>query len=156
MYDQIPDRRKATGAMPTVPGSAREFEARLRDLRSGLGERSENVGCIACSDCRGCDDSTFCRRCTRVARCHFCVDCADSTDSAHCQRSNGLVRCQHCLDSERCVTSSYLAHCFGLSESTYCFGCVGLSGADFHILNEPYPRETYFAITRRLRAELAR
>jgi hypothetical protein len=40
--------------------------------------------------------------------------------------------------------------------SSYCFGCVGLSGMDFAILNQRYSREEYFAITRRLLRELSR
>jgi hypothetical protein len=38
----------------------------------------------------------------------------------------------------------------GLTGCSYCFGCVDLSNKDFHILNEPYDRKTYFAITRAL------
>jgi hypothetical protein len=41
-----------------------------------------------------------------------------------------------------------------LTNCTYCFGCVGLSGKDFHILNEPYGRSEYFSIARRLEREL--
>jgi hypothetical protein len=41
-----------------------------------------------------------------------------------------------------------------LAGCTYCFGCVGLSGVDFRILNEPYERDEYFAITQRLAREL--
>jgi hypothetical protein len=44
--------------------------------------------------------------------------------------------------------------CVAVSRATYCFGCVGISNKDFHILNEPYPRAAYFEITRRLAAEL--
>jgi hypothetical protein len=41
-----------------------------------------------------------------------------------------------------------------LTGCSYCFGCVGLSGRDFFILNEPYDRNTYFHVTRRLAREL--
>jgi hypothetical protein len=47
-----------------------------------------------------------------------------------------------------------LVRSVSVSDSNYCFGCVGLSGKDFHILNEPYDRSTYFEITRRLLREL--
>jgi hypothetical protein len=36
----------------------------------------------------------------------------------------------------------------------YCFGCAGLSGKEFHILNEPYPKSEYFIITQKLMREL--
>lgn len=42
----------------------------------------------------------------------------------------------------------------GLAGCTYCFGCVGLSNKDFHILNEPYARREYFAIVARLNKDL--
>jgi hypothetical protein len=41
-----------------------------------------------------------------------------------------------------------------MSRCTYCFGCVGLSNKDFHILNKQYSRQEYFAITKRLAREL--
>jgi hypothetical protein len=37
-----------------------------------------------------------------------------------------------------------------VSECNYCFGCVGLTRADFHILNEPYDRSEYFKIVKAL------
>jgi len=52
------------------------------------------------------------------------------------------------------VGSAYLVRCVGLSGCTYCFGCVGLSKKDFHILNEPYDRKTYFDIVAKLSREL--
>jgi hypothetical protein len=44
--------------------------------------------------------------------------------------------------------------CRNLSDCNYCFGCVGLSNKDFHILNVSFPRKEYFDITARLRKEL--
>jgi hypothetical protein len=49
------------------------------------------------------------------------------------------------------VASAYLVKCVGLSGCTYCFGCVGLSKKDFHILNEPYDRTAWFAKVAELR-----
>ena len=66
-----------------------------------------------------------------------------------------MVACHHCIECESCTRSSYLVRSVAVSDSTYCFGCVGLSGKDFHILNEPYDRTTYFEITRRLSRELS-
>ena len=42
----------------------------------------------------------------------------------------------------------------GCSDCTYCFGCVGLVGKDFHILNEPYGRTEYFAMVSTLSRDL--
>ena len=58
------------------------------------------------------------------------------------------------MDSERCLSSAYLVRSSGCTGCNYCFGCVGLSRRDFHILNEPYDRATYFELTSRLAREL--
>jgi len=50
--------------------------------------------------------------------------------------------------------SAYLVRSVGCSGCNYCFGCVGLSRRDFHILNKPYARATYFATVSRLAREL--
>ena len=76
------------------------------------------------------------------------------TESLHCRGSRGLINCQHCIDCDSCSQSSYLVRCASLTGCQYCFGCVGLSGKDFHVLNEPYDRKTYFALTERLAREL--
>jgi hypothetical protein len=47
-----------------------------------------------------------------------------------------------------------VVRCVDCTDCTYCFGCVGLGRKDFHILNEPYDRETYFALTARLARDL--
>ena len=44
--------------------------------------------------------------------------------------------------------------CRNLSDCNYCFGCVGLSNKDFHILNVAFPRKEYFEVTSRLRKDL--
>ena len=65
-----------------------------------------------------------------------------------------MLGCQHCIDCESCQGSSYLVRSISLSRSSYCFGCVGLTNKDFHILNQPHSRQDYFAITKRLVREL--
>ena len=52
------------------------------------------------------------------------------------------------------MQSSYLVRCVSLTDCQYCFGCVGLSGKDFCVLNERYDRKTYFSLTARLAKEL--
>jgi hypothetical protein len=53
-----------------------------------------------------------------------------------------------------CTTSAYLVLCRDLTECNYCFGCVGLSRKDFHILNEKYDRSAYFKVIAELTAAL--
>ena len=134
--------------------SVRDFEARYRELVLGVAKHSRNESCMECERCRACSGCTFCKDSERLVRCHFCVRCVMCTESLHCRGSRGLIGCQHCVDCDSCTQSSYLVRCVALSSCQYCFGCVGLSGRDFHVLNEPYDRKTYFELTQRLAREL--
>ena len=55
---------------------------------------------------------------------------------------------------ENCTGSSYLVMCKSCSDSTYCFGCVGLMKKEFYILNVQYSKQEYFAIIKTLRKDL--
>ncbi len=143
-------------ARPTDPPAltAAEFEAAYRRLLSAQGGGGANAGCIACERCEACAGCTFCADSKSLTRCHYCAACQDCAECAHCVRCRGCLQCQHCVDSERCVGGAYLVRCVGCTGCTYCFGCVGLGRRDFHILNEPYDRATYFALTSRLARDL--
>jgi len=134
--------------------TAREFESRYRELVAGLSRKRGNDSCVECERCVACNYSTFCKDSERLSRCHFCVRSSMCADSSHCRGSRGLSGCQHCVDCESCSQSSYLVRCVSLTGCQYCFGCVGLSGRDFHILNEPHDRKTYFELTAQLTREL--
>ncbi|MCB9550494.1 MAG: hypothetical protein H6705_01020 [Myxococcales bacterium] len=67
---------------------------------------------------------------------------------AACHASSQLVDCVRCVDSH------FLEHCRDCAECTYCFGCVGLVRKEFHILNQPYDRKTWFKVVKALRAAL--
>jgi len=134
--------------------TARVFESRFRELSGSVGRERGNDSCVQCERCSSCSWSTFCKDSERLIRSHFCIRCSMCTDSSHCRGSRGLIGCQHCVDCESCSSSSYLVRCLSLTGCSYCFGCVGLSGRDFYILNEPYGRKAYFAITQRLTREL--
>jgi len=131
-----------------------EFDAALRKLVARAGSARDNISCLACEQSSGCTECTFCTKSKSLSRCHYCSECADCVDCSHCVRCSGCLACQHCIETERCAGSAYLVRSVGCSSCTYCFGCVGLSRRDFHILNEPYTREAYFELTRRLAREL--
>lgn len=139
-------------AAPTL--SRAEFEARFRALAEGRSAFEGNDGCVACERCRGCSGSTFCKDGERLVRCHYCVASSECTDCSHCRACSSCLACTHCSHCDGCTQSAYLVRCVGLSGCSYCFGCVGLRGKDFHILNEPYDRSTYFAIVEKLSREL--
>ena len=131
-----------------------EFEAAFRKLVS-TGASVVNTGCFACERCTGAVDSTVSVECTHIARCHYCRACQGCNECSHCTACRDCLACAHCTDAERCAQSAYLERCVGCSRCSYCFGCVGLSGKDFHVLNQPYARDAYFALVARLRRELS-
>jgi hypothetical protein len=131
-----------------------EFEAELRKLLQAFEGQRDNERCVECVGCERCVDSTFCRNSKALVRCNYCVDSQRCSDSGHCRSSRDLLACNHCVGCERCSQSSYLIKCVDCSGCTYCFGCVGLSRKDFHILNKPYDRSTYFKLTSKLTREL--
>lgn len=133
---------------------ASEFESRLRELTRAFANQRDNQGCYDCVRCERCVSSTFCRDSQRLVRCHYCVQCADCTDSAHARGCRSCISVQHCVASEQCMQSAYLVRCVSLTGCSYCFGCVGLTNKDYHILNEPYDRRSYYEITARLTREL--
>lgn len=131
-----------------------EFEAELRKLIQSSEARTENERCVQCVGCERCIDSTFCKNSKGLSRCHYCVDSQRCADSTHCRASRDLVRCNHCVASERCTQCSYVYKSIDCTECSYCFGCVGLNKKDFHILNKPYDRGTYFKVIKQLSKEL--
>lgn len=138
------DVRSLTGA---------QFEGALAELVARA-PRRRNTTCYACDRCERCSQCTFCVGSTGLARCHYCTSCTDSVECSHCVRCQTCWACQHCVESESCLASAYLVRSIGCIECTYGFGCVGLSGRDFCILNEPYDRSSYFEAVARLAREL--
>jgi hypothetical protein len=93
-------------------------------------------------------------RCRDTQGSHYCEDVMDSRELRHSKRVSESTRGSHLLECSRCRDSAYLVHCRDCADCTYCFGCVGLRGKDFHILNERYDRDTYFQTIVQLAAEL--
>jgi hypothetical protein len=129
-----------------------DFERAFAELKGALRSRADNQGCIECGACERCTECTFCQRSNQLVRCHYCVESERCIDCTHCHAAVDLMGCSHCVRSQRCSRSAYLERCIDCTDCRYCFGCVGLSGREFSILNEPYDRATYFKLT----AELAR
>ena len=128
-----------------------EYTEGLSRLRRSLEKTIDNnplsyecrgcSGCVSCQfsvDCQDCYRSTHCQRCRGLSGCSHCQDCVSCHD------------CSHCLRSQGCRGSAYLTDCVACSDCTYCYGCVGLSRKEFHILNVPYDRKTYFAMVKAL------
>lgn len=76
-------------------------------------------------------------------------DCADCSDCDHIKK---CTLCYETLNSRECYDSAYLQDCtnclnceygYDLKDCKNCIGCVGLRKKEFHIFNEPYPKEDF-------------
>jgi len=131
-----------------------EFLKRYRRLEEQALSIVENRHCFNSSDCVRCNHSTFSTGCTDCHRCNYCVDCRNITNSNHCTRCTDSHYCNNCIDASHVVHGSFLTFCTQMTDCTYCLGCAGLEGKDFHILNEPHDRRTYFELERTILAAL--
>ena len=101
-------------------------------------------------------NSTQCQFSSGLKDCHRC---SYTTDSVGCTHATHLTRCTQChqssrlVDCTRCVESHYLTLCQDCVECTYCYACVGLVRKEFHILNQPYDKNTWFALVKALQAD---
>jgi hypothetical protein len=135
-------------AAPTM--NRADFERQFLALQRSADAPVQNTGLIACANCTACTDCTFCVRCTKTERSHYCEDVQSSSELRHCRESTGCARSSHLVLAKNCRDSAYLIKCRDCANCTYCFGCVGLRGKDFHILNVAHDRESYFRTTREL------
>jgi hypothetical protein len=123
----------------------KELDALLRSVDSSENNESlelkNSKGCVRCHFCADC---TACFACTYANHCELCTHCNRIDDCTRCHRSSHLKDCSDCNDSH------YLIECNRCVECTYCIGCVGLTRKEFHILNQPYDRKTFFKIAKAL------
>jgi hypothetical protein len=137
-----------------VPLSKRDFDRALGDLLKQARANNASPGsykseeCVRCYDCMFTQSSTDCFKCTYCTHCESCSDCTHCHNSTNCHSSS---YCQHAVN---CNKSSYLIHCSNCYECVFCFGCVGLVKKEFHILNHPFPRNTYFKLVAELKEAL--
>ena len=132
----------------------REFLESLGKLTSEFATDAENPGSYACVGCERCANCMFCKECDGCYQCTHCTRCALCNSCSHCVESKNCHACAYCVQSENCSNSAYVVLSQNLSDCNYCFGCVGLSKKDFHILNVPFGRQEFFKIFNRLKKEL--
>jgi hypothetical protein len=155
-YLRYPSTRYRERTMGSGEGeiTVDDFEARLAELVEQSRAELLNQGSHGSEGCRYCTSCMFCRSCEYCYRCNYCERCQGCSQCTRCQSCSDCHSCAYCVDCERCTGSSFLIRSVDCTDCTYCFGCVGLSKRDFHILNEPYDRTTYFRITEKLKRAL--
>lgn len=133
---------------------AHEFKKRLAELERATAAGVVNTAGHNLVDCERCVSCVFCTLCERCYRCTYCTDCRDASHLTHCVRSSACHHSSNLVECVACNDSAYLVQSRDCSECVYCFGCVGLVRAEFHILNEPYGRTEYFELTASLCKQL--
>ena len=133
---------------------AEEFQKRFAALVEAVAREGANLGSYSCRGCSSSKSCMFCESCEGCYRCNYCESCSRCSRCTHCRICSECHNSSYCVESDRCTGSAYLVRCVDCSDCTYCFGCAGLVKKDFHILNEPYDRSTYFALVKDLRRVL--
>lgn len=132
----------------------RIFEKRLAELENIFNNEAGNTAGHNLVNCERCTNCVFCTGCERCYRSAYCTDCVSSSHLTHCVRCTSCHHTANSVDCTSCTGSAFLILCRDMSECNYCFGCVGLTRKDFHILNEPYDRSTYFKTVETLKKQL--
>lgn len=128
----------------------KDFQRQLKELEhefqtNPINNRSHNL-----MDCTRCANCVFCKECDRCYKCSYCHACENSTNLTHCSGCMSCHSLANCVNCSNCTNSAFLVMSHDMTECNYCFGCVGLSRKDFHILNKKYSRSDYFKITDKL------
>jgi hypothetical protein len=132
----------------------REFRKRLDELEHAFDADPANVKGHSLRDCKRCSSCVFCEECVRCHKCSYCKGCEGSTNLTHCVGCTACHNLANSVECSGCTSSAFLVLSRDLTECNYCFGCVGLSRKDFHILNEKFDRSTYFKMVADLSAAL--
>jgi hypothetical protein len=124
------------------------LENLIEDRETGDDEPGE--GNFSCEDCRACNHCRFCIGCDTCEDCTYCDECMDCTSCTQSKRCVSCEKVSYCDDSRDCKGSRYLTLCVACSDCVHCLACVGLSGAEFYVLNERRTRKEYFALLRQV------
>lgn len=131
-----------------------EFLSELGKLQRAYESELPCTGCLSSTNVRG---SSHCMFSHNLTGCHYCTHCNGCDDCTNLSHSSGCTSCHqsaYLIDCGGCSKSAYLVRSVACIECTYCFGCVGLSKKDFHILNVKYKRDEYFKQLKVLKREL--
>jgi len=150
--ESIEDEGSESSSLPPLDRTG--FMRALEALRRQFAEAADNIACYEVKNCSDCASCMFCTGCKACYRCNYCQGCQDCSHCNQCEGCSSCNACTHCQQCQSCVGSAYLELCTRCSDCTYCFGCVGLQKSDFHILNVPYDRSSYFKMVAKLKRAL--
>jgi len=134
-----------------IPLSKRDFERALQALAKEANASKENPGSYKSEDCTRCFDCMFTTSSTDCFSCTYCSNCLTCSDCTHTHGCTNVHASSYCVNSTNCYKSSYVIMSSNCYECVFCFGCVGLVKKEFHILNQQFPRKTYFKLVKQLK-----
>lgn len=131
-----------------------EFEKlRLKTPRLGL-QTVQNENSPFCQytekskNCYMTFASYTCQDCMYNHRLFYCTDCNDCAQSVKCQLCYECIDCINCYNcnySIQCEQAIGCDYCYDCVSCNDCFGCVGLRHKTYHVFNEKFTKEEYFA-----------
>ncbi len=132
-------------------------------LRSFFGKSNENSTGNFISNNKNCHDSFFISNCEDVE--HSLLLDKSKSAVVHIAYGNGSELVYNSITvgdsaydvrfSSECWNSTELEYCIGCTQGvSRCFGCAGLRGASYCVLNKEYSRAEYGALVERIRAQM--
>lgn len=114
-------------------------------------ENNKNAkNCYFASECEDCTNHV------RTARAKDCLDTVNvAIESEMCHMSASVCdNVYHILYSHNIANSRFIEYSGFLERSEHCFGCFGLVGKKYHILNKPYSKEEYEVLIEKIKEKM--
>ena len=121
-----------------------QFKKENDAIRKAYRASRDNVAAHKSDSSERCHQSMFTKSSSDCFSCTYCDDCESCTHCTHCSNCVNVSNSSYCRDSQNLSGCSYVVQSRDCHDCVFCIGCTGLIGKEFHILNEPYPRDVYF------------
>lgn len=133
-----------------------DYDTLLKTLVAHFESNHENLGAYKTQDSKACHDCLFTEHSTHCYACTYCTTCEHCTHCTHCHDCTGVSSSSYCRHSKFCSGCSYVSQSVHCHDCLFCVACFGLVKKEFHILNQPYPKDVYFKIVEKLEKKLRR
>lgn len=123
-----------------VPMPARSI---IRSVNSDYSNEAADIK--NCYLCFNADQSQDCMYSIGMLQLKDCVDIFRATNCELSYELFGCFNCYQCFFSSLCTDCRDVWLSYNCEDCNNCFGCINLKHKQYHIFNEPYSKEEYFA-----------
>ncbi len=123
-------------------------------IRSVNSDYSNNAADLKnCYLCFNADQSEDCMYGTGMLKMKACIDFYRSSSCELSYELDACVNCYQCSFVSLCTGCRSVWLSYNCDDCSDCFGCVNLRHKQYHIFNEPYSKEEYFAKLKEMNVE---